>query len=73
MFKEINCFKGSIDFELFKMVRVMCTYLSEFTANKFAGHDFRLLIAFFFFIIASLQSNENERKERKKEKEKGKE
>lgn len=58
-------------------VYICYMYLSECTANRFAGNDARFPIvdSFFFFYyyrVITKSSNENERKERKKEKEKKK-
>lgn len=56
-------------------VYICYTYLSECTANRFAGNDARFPIVSFFFYyyrVITKSSNENERKERKKEKEKKK-
>lgn len=55
-------------------VYICYTYLSECTANRFAGNDARFPIVdsffFYYYRVITKSSNENERKERKKEKEK---
>lgn len=57
-------------------VYICYTYLSECTANRFAGNDARFPIVdsffFYYYRVITKSSNENERKERKKEKEKKK-
>lgn len=57
-------------------VYICYTYLSECTANRFAGNDARFPIVdsffFYYYRVITKSNNENEKKERKKEKEKKK-